>query len=123
MRYPGKGKMVQMISKLVTYATIVFGGTVSGSLVGILVGPVRILMSTEEIGILGACIGASLAIVGCKFAMEQHEVREQNRETLPGPGNPPRPVRPRLRALAAPRLTARREVRVLNLRTNRMTGD
>ena len=80
MRYPGKGKMVQMISKLVTYATIVFGGTVSGSLVGILVGPVRILMSTEEIGILGACIGASLAIVGCKFAMEQHEVREQNRE-------------------------------------------
>ena len=55
MRYPGKGKVVQMISKLVTYATIVFGGTISGALVGILAGPVRILMSTEEVGILGAC--------------------------------------------------------------------
>ena len=80
MRYPGKGKVVQMISKLVTYATIIFGGTISGALVGSLAGPVRILMSTEEIGILGACLGACLAIVGCKFAIEQHEAREQNRE-------------------------------------------
>lgn len=80
MRYPGKGKMVQMISKLITYATIVFGGTISGGLVGILAGPVRIFLSTQEVGILGACLGASLAIVGCKFAIEQHEVREQNRE-------------------------------------------
>lgn len=31
MRYPGKGKTVQMISKLITYATIVFGGTISGA--------------------------------------------------------------------------------------------
>ena len=69
-----------MISKLVTYATIVFGGTISGALVGSLAGPVRILMSTEEIGTLGACIGACLAIIGCKFAMEHHEAREQNRE-------------------------------------------
>jgi len=76
MRYPGKGKTVQMISKLVTYATIVFGGTISGALVGILAGPVRILISTGEVGILGAC----LAIVGCKFAMEHHEAREQHRE-------------------------------------------
>ncbi len=80
MRYPGKGKTVQMISKLMTYATIIFGGTVSGALVGILGGPVRIVLSTEEVGILGACLGASFAIVGCKFAIEQHEAREQNRE-------------------------------------------
>ena len=80
MRYPGKGKIVQMISKLVTYATIVFGGTISGALVGILGGPVRISLSTEELGILGACVGASLAISGCKFAIEQQEAREQNRE-------------------------------------------
>jgi ammonia channel protein AmtB len=80
MRYPGKAKIVQMISKLVTYTTIVFGGTISGALVGILAGPVRILMSTGEVGILGACLGACLAIVGCKFAMEHHEAREQNRE-------------------------------------------
>ncbi len=69
-----------MISKLVTYATIVFGGTISGALVGILGGPVRIVLSTEDVGILGACIGASLAIFGCKFAVEAHEAREQNRE-------------------------------------------
>jgi hypothetical protein len=80
MRYHGKGKTVQMISKLVTYATIVFGGTISGALVGILAGPVRILISTGEVGILGACLGACLAIVGCKFAMEHHEAREQHRE-------------------------------------------
>jgi hypothetical protein len=80
MRYPGKGKMVQLISKLATYATIVFGGTISGAVVGILAGPVRILLSTEEVGILGACMGASLAIVGCKFAMEHHEAREADRE-------------------------------------------
>jgi hypothetical protein len=80
MRYPGKGKTVQMISKLVTYAVIVFGGTISGALVGILAGPVRILMSTEEVGILGGCLGACVAIVGCKFAMEHHEAMEYNRE-------------------------------------------
>jgi hypothetical protein len=80
MRYPGKGKMVQMISKLVTYATIVIGGTISGALVGTLAGPVRIFLSTGEVGILGACVGACLAIVGCKFAIEYHEAREQNRE-------------------------------------------
>lgn len=80
MQYPGKGKIVQMISKLVTYATIVFGGTLSGALVGLLAGPVRIVMSTEEIGILGACVGASLAILGCKLAMEHHEAREANRQ-------------------------------------------
>ncbi len=80
MRYPGKGTMVQMISKLVTYATIVFRGTISGALVGILAGPVRILLSTEEVGILGACAGACLAIVGCKFAVEHQEARETNRQ-------------------------------------------
>ena len=80
MRYPGKGKLAQMISKLVTYATIVFGGTISGALVGSLAGPVRIFLSVEEVGILGACVGASLAIVGCKFAMEHHEAREANRQ-------------------------------------------
>jgi hypothetical protein len=80
MRYPGKGKTVQMISKLVTYAVIVFGGTISGALVGILAGPVRILMSTEEVGVLGGCLGACVAIVGCKFAMEHHEAMEYNRE-------------------------------------------
>jgi len=69
-----------MISKLVTYATIVFGGTISGALVGLLAGPVRILLSSEEVGILGACVGACLAIVGCKFAIEQQEAREHNRE-------------------------------------------
>ncbi|GEM_PF-1368825 len=80
MRYPGKGKIAQMIFKLVTYATIVFGGTISGALVGILAGPVRILLSTEEVGILGACAGACLAIVGCKFAVEHQEAREANRQ-------------------------------------------
>ena len=37
-------------------------------------------MSTEEVGTLGACIGATFAIVGCKFAMEHHEAMERNRE-------------------------------------------
>jgi hypothetical protein len=69
-----------MISKLVTYATIVFGGTISGALVGSVAGPVRILMSVEEVGILGACVGACLAILGCKFAMEHQEAREANRQ-------------------------------------------
>jgi len=69
MRYPGKGKIAQMIFKLVTYATIVFGGTISGALVGILAGPVRILLSTDEVGILESCAGACLAIVGCKFSV------------------------------------------------------
>ena len=80
MRYPGKRKLVQMISKLVTYATIVLGGTISGALVGVLGGPLRIFLSTEQVGIMGGCVGACLAIVGCKYAMEHHEAREQNRE-------------------------------------------
>ena len=69
-----------MITRIVTYVTIVFGGTISGALVGILGGPVRISLSTEELGIFGACLGASLAVSGCRFAIEQHEAREQNRE-------------------------------------------
>ncbi len=69
-----------MIYKLVTYVSIVFGGTISGALVGSLAGPLRIQMSTEEVGTLGACIGATFAIVGCKFAMEHHEAMERNRE-------------------------------------------
>ncbi len=80
MKYPGRGKTVQMISKLVTYAAIVFGGTVSGALVGALAGPVRILLSTEEVGMMGGCLGACFAIAGCRFAMEHHEAKEQNRE-------------------------------------------
>ena len=72
--------MLQMIYKLVTYVSIVFGGTISGALVGNLAGPIRIQMSAEEVGTLGACIGATFAIVGCKFAMEHHQAMERNRE-------------------------------------------
>jgi hypothetical protein len=69
-----------MIYKLVTYASIVFGGTISGALVGSMAGPVHIHLSTEEVAILGACLGATFATVGCKFAMEHHEAMERNRE-------------------------------------------
>jgi hypothetical protein len=79
MHSKGKTKMVQMICKFVAYVSIVFGGTISGALVGSLAGPIRLLMSTEQVGTLGACLGACLAIVGCKFAMEHHEAKERNR--------------------------------------------
>jgi predicted outer membrane lipoprotein len=71
-----------MIYKFVTYISIVFGGTISGALVGSLAGPLHIQMSTEEVGILGASIGATFAIVSCKFAMEHHEAMERNRELI-----------------------------------------
>ena len=77
---PHRGSVVQMIYKFVTYVSIVFGGTISGALVGSLAGPVRIQMSAEEVGTLGACIGAMFAIVGCKFAIEHHDALERNRE-------------------------------------------
>ncbi len=77
---PVRGIILQMAYKFVTYVSIVFGGTISGALVGSLAGPIRLQMSTEQVGILGACIGATFAIVGCKFAMEHHEAMERNRE-------------------------------------------
>ena len=77
---PVQGAILQMVYKFLTYVSIVFGGTISGALVGSLAGPLRIQMSMEEVGTLGACIGATFAIVGCKFAMEHHEAMERNRE-------------------------------------------
>jgi hypothetical protein len=80
MHSNGKRKKVHMIYKFVAYVPIVFGGTISGALVGSLAGPIHLLISTEQVGTLGACLGACLAIVGCKFAMEHHEAKERNRE-------------------------------------------
>jgi hypothetical protein len=80
MPTPHPETVAHMIYKFVTYLSIVFGGTISGALVGSLAGPIRIQMSTEGVGTLGACIGATFAIVGCKFAIEHHEAMERNRE-------------------------------------------
>jgi len=77
---PVRGNFSQIAYKFVTYVSIVFGGTVSGALVGSLAGPIRLQISTENLAILGACIGATFAIVGCKFAMEHREAMERNRE-------------------------------------------
>jgi hypothetical protein len=73
-------KKLQMIYKITTYVLIVLGGTISGALVGSVTGPIAIRLSVDNMGTMGSCIGAILAIVGCKFAMEHHEAVERNRD-------------------------------------------
>ncbi len=69
-----------MLYKVVTYVLIIFGGTVSGALLGSVTGPINLHLSVDNMGTLGACLGACLAITGCKFAIEHHEAVERNRE-------------------------------------------
>jgi hypothetical protein len=73
-------KKLQMIYKGITYVLIVLGGTISGALMGSVTGPLDIRLSVDNMGTMGACIGALLAVVGCRFAMEHHEAMERNRD-------------------------------------------
>jgi hypothetical protein len=73
-------KKLQMIYKVTTYVLIVLGGTISGALVGSVTGPIDIRLSVDNMGTMGSCIGAILAVVGCRFAMEHHEAMERNRD-------------------------------------------
>jgi hypothetical protein len=73
-------KKLQMVYKIVTYVLIVLGGTITGALIGSVTGPLDFRLSVDNMGTMGACIGACLAIVGCKFALEHHEAVERNRE-------------------------------------------
>ena len=94
MRYPGKGKTVQMISKLVTYATIVFGGTISGSPGGNPWRPRPHRHVTEEVGILGACIGACLAILSAAGSPLRRTRRGSKTASSSGPWKPASPGSP-----------------------------
>jgi hypothetical protein len=76
----GHQKTLQMIYKAITYVLIVLGGTISGALMGSVTGPIDIRLSVDNMGTIGACIGAILAVVGCRSAMEHHEAVERNRE-------------------------------------------
>jgi hypothetical protein len=78
----GHQKKLQMIYKLITYVLIVFGGTISGALIGSVTGPLDFRLSVDNMGTMGACVGAGIAIVGCRFALEHHEAVERNRELI-----------------------------------------
>ena len=76
----GHQKKLQMIYKVITYVLIVLGGTISGALMGSVTGPIDIRLSVDNMGAMSSCIGAILAVVGCRFAMEHHEAMERNRD-------------------------------------------
>jgi hypothetical protein len=76
----GHQKKLQMVYKIITYVLILLGGMISGALIGSLTGPLNFHLSVDNMGTMGACVGACLAIVGCKFAIEHHEAVERNRE-------------------------------------------
>lgn len=71
-----------MVYKLTTYVLLAFGGTISGALIGLITGPIHVNLSVDNTSTLGACVGAILAILGCRFAIEHHEATERNRELL-----------------------------------------
>jgi hypothetical protein len=80
MRTILRGITLQMVYKLVTYVAIVFGGAISGALVGMVSGPINLRLTVDNMGTAGGCLGAVLAVIGCKFAIEHHEAMERNRE-------------------------------------------
>ncbi|MGO9599975.1 MAG: hypothetical protein ACLP7Q_18450 [Isosphaeraceae bacterium] len=69
-----------MTYKFCTYAVIVFGGTISGALLGTVTGPINIHLSVDSMGTLGAGAGAFMAVLGCMFALEQQQAAVRNRE-------------------------------------------
>ena len=76
------GTTLQMVYKLITYVLLAFGGAISGALIGLVTGPIHLNLSVDNTSTLGACVGAILAVVGCRFAIEHHEATERNRELL-----------------------------------------
>lgn len=71
-----------MIYKMFAYATILFGGTIVGGLIASLIGPIQIRFSAHDVCLIGACLGAVIAMLGCRFAIEHHEASERNRELI-----------------------------------------
>ncbi len=71
-----------MVYKLTTYVLLAFGGTISGALFGLVTGPINLHLSVDNTSTLGGCLGAILAVIGCRFAIEHHEATERNRELL-----------------------------------------
>lgn len=71
-----------MIYKLLSYPAIVFSSAISDGLAGSVSGPIRLSLSVEDVGSLGAFLGAFVAITGCKFALERSEAKERNRELI-----------------------------------------
>lgn len=71
---------LQMIYKLLTYALLIFGGALSGALCGVLAGPVHIVLTARELGLVGGCVGGLFALIGCRLAIERAEAVERNRE-------------------------------------------
>jgi len=71
-----------MIYKTLAYVAIIVGGAISGGLAASYVGPIQILLSSGDTSVIGACLGAIAAIVGCGFAIEHHQAAERNREIL-----------------------------------------
>ncbi len=71
---------MEMTAKLCTYAVIIFGGTLSGALLGTQLGPISIHLSVDQLGTLGACMGAFMPILGCKYALEHQQAALRNRE-------------------------------------------
>lgn len=71
-----------MLYKVTTYVVLAFGGAISGALIGLVTGPINLHLSIDNTSTLGASLGAILAVVGCRFAIEHHEAAERNRELL-----------------------------------------
>ncbi len=82
MRTYGGRKWLEMIYKFCTYAVIIFGGSISGALAGTAAGPIKIQLSIDHMGNLGACVGALLAVLGCMFALEHQQAVVRNREVF-----------------------------------------
>jgi hypothetical protein len=82
MRIPGRKKWLEMMYKFCAYAVIIFGGTLSGALLGTHSRPISIHLSVENLGTLGACMGAFMAVLGCKCAMEREQATVRNREVF-----------------------------------------
>jgi hypothetical protein len=80
MNLKGAGNKLQILYKVVTYVLIIFGGTIAGALIGAVTGSINLHLSVDNMGTLGACLGACLAMAGGKFAIEHHEAVERNRE-------------------------------------------
>ncbi|WP_210420325.1 hypothetical protein [Aquisphaera giovannonii] len=69
-----------MIYKAICYAVLIFGGSLSGAFCGVFEGPIYIVMSADQLALIGACLGGTFALIGCRLAIERAEAAERNRQ-------------------------------------------